>query len=208
MPLDVYQSWLWLRLFLLSLLLSTVLSQSAAHRAAHPAWSWSRAVRLGVPQAWQDSVSSCWGTSATPAWQPWKRHWAAAGGRGAGRQLGIHGASTVSWAQLSMDSVVASPLTECRPHSSGVLLTGDTAWCCCLLTTVLGTLKPWNFDRNSTCFTTLMASVLYVRCRVHQPLRQCLGWLLLQEGRLDEAWKAYSQVSRGCLWRAWDKAIK
>eukprot|EP00878_Enallax_costatus_P018958 GHUV01019985.1.p2 GENE.GHUV01019985.1~~GHUV01019985.1.p2 ORF type:complete len:277 (+),score=101.10 GHUV01019985.1:1608-2438(+) len=29
--------------------------------------------------------------------------------------------------------------------------------------------------------------------RVHQPSRQCLGWLLLQSGQLDEAWKVYSK---------------
>jgi hypothetical protein len=31
-------------------------------------------------------------------------------------------------------------------------------------------------------------------CRVHQPLRQCLGWVLLAEGRLSEAADVYKQV--------------
>jgi hypothetical protein len=32
-------------------------------------------------------------------------------------------------------------------------------------------------------------------CRVHQPLRQCLGWVLLHAGRLDKAAAVYKQVS-------------
>lgn len=32
-------------------------------------------------------------------------------------------------------------------------------------------------------------------CRVHQPVRQCLGWLLLHAGQFNDAWRVYSQVS-------------
>jgi hypothetical protein len=45
------------------------------------------------------------------------------------------------------------------------------------------------------------AVVFLLRCcwlRVHQPVRQCLGWLLLHAGQLDEAWAVYSKVSRSC----------
>lgn len=31
-------------------------------------------------------------------------------------------------------------------------------------------------------------------CRVHQPLRQCLGWVLLHAGRLNEAAAVYAEV--------------
>lgn len=39
-----------------------------------------------------------------------------------------------------------------------------------------------------------LCAVCGVVCRVHQPLRQCLGWALLHAGRLEEAAAVYKQV--------------
>lgn len=44
------------------------------------------------------------------------------------------------------------------------------------------------------CMTQSTALLCGMACRVHQPLRQCLGWVLLHVGRLDEAAAVYKQV--------------
>lgn len=57
---------------------------------------------------------------------------------------------------------------------------------------------------SQLCSAAAYGKYAAVHCRVHQPVRQCLGWLLLQSGQLDEAWKVYSQVSSAViLWLAW-----
>jgi len=53
----------------------------------------------------------------------------------------------------------------------------------------------WQHFTTQGFFATVRCMCCLI-CRVHQPLRQCLGWALLHAGRLEEAAAVYKQVGR------------